>query len=126
MLIDVIGLSILFAIGGQLAQASGYVGGGILIVSFIVTPFFMLWNRRLLKRVKKLQNKHQDVDQSPPRFKTKCLKFVMFVDGLGAVAMFSAFFPIVLDAGKNYWYDRPSGAQRLTFAYGSVSILCTT
>lgn len=127
---DLSGIVLLFIAStewGVEDHGAGIVGGSFLIVSIILTPFIMIWNALLLRRVKKLhakQQQSQDVDIAPPRFKTKALKFVTFLEGLGAISYLVVFFPVIIGATGRFssWYS--GGSTRVAYAYGSVSVLC--
>lgn len=127
LLTDVIGLSLLFAVGSENGDAPAFVSASFLTTSLTITPLIMLWNKQLLRRVRKLRHKQsqfQDADKSAPRFKTKFLRFSTFLEGFGAIAFFAVFFPAIHSAagGDNWWWS--SASARVTYAYGTVSILC--
>lgn len=124
---NIIGLSLLFAVGtdGYGDEPSAIVGGSFLTTSLAVTPLVMLWNRKLLKRVRKQNGPYQqlsDGDDQMPRIKVKALKLVTSLDALGAVAFFSVFFPCILEASNPEWW-RSDSQYFVTYSYGTVALL---
>lgn len=130
LLTDTIGFSILLAIGITETSASPIVAATFLLVSLVITPFMMLWNRKFLKRVTKTKTKghYQQLDDNekddpPPRFGLTGLKLFTFIEGFGAVAYIAVYPPLMAMQSRDYWGWGNDAHYYTSYSYGSVSVL---
>lgn len=130
LLTDILGFSLLLAVGIGEGNACPIVAGTFLGVSLVVGPLIMIWNRKLLKRVTrtKTNGQYQELDNAeddshPPRFGLKFLKLFTFIEGFGAVAYLAVYPPLMATESRDYWGWGSDANYYMIYSYGSVSVL---